>query len=91
MPGDPTYLTPRSRCSATRALSTQRLVFGSIDADPDRHDYALGEISNLAASITVKLSIMRHAGDGKRDMKGLRDLLQDYVDRVMAFAHGTER
>lgn len=39
----------------------------------------------------VRLTVMRHAGSGKRDFAGLCDVLQDYVDRVMAFAHATQQ
>ncbi|WP_275198481.1 hypothetical protein [Bradyrhizobium sp. CSA207] len=41
----------------------------------------------MAASILVKLMVMRHAGDGKRDIAGLRELLQQYVNDVMALAN----
>ncbi len=58
---------------------------------PTAQDMALAEIDDLASSIKVKLTIMRHAGRSPRDIAGLRDALQDYVDRVMRFAHETEK
>jgi len=39
----------------------------------------------------VKLTVMRHAGDRDRDIAGLRQLLQEYVDLVMAFARDVGR
>ena len=44
-------------------------------------------IENTASSIRVKLTTIRYSADAGRDLAGLRQLLQDYVDRVMAFAH----
>ncbi len=35
----------------------------------------------------MKLTVMRHAGAGKQDIAGLRDLLQQYVNEVMALAN----
>ncbi len=58
---------------------------------PTPQDADLAEISNLANSVMVRLMVLRHAGGGKRDFAGLREVLQDYIDRVMAFAHATER
>jgi hypothetical protein len=57
---------------------------------PTAQDQALAEIDDIANSIKVKLTIMRHAGKGARDFTGLRDVLQQYVNKVMAFARSTE-
>ncbi len=58
---------------------------------PTAQDRALAEIDDMAASIKVRLTTMRYAGKEKRDIAGLHDLLQHYVEQVMHFAHQTER
>ncbi len=58
---------------------------------PTAQDQSLAEIDDIANSVKVKLTVMRHAGRGHRDISGLRDQLQEYVDKVMQFAHETER
>jgi hypothetical protein len=58
---------------------------------PGPADAALSDIENCASSIRVKLTVMRHAGDRDRDIAGLRQLLQEYVDLVMAFARDVGR
>jgi hypothetical protein len=57
---------------------------------PTEFDHHLGEIDNLANTVKVRLMTMRHAGSASRDFAGLRDVLQEYVEAVMEFAHGTE-
>ncbi|WP_315766180.1 MULTISPECIES: hypothetical protein [unclassified Bradyrhizobium] len=58
---------------------------------PTRQDYALRDIENLAANVIVRLTTMRYAPKNtKRDVAGLRELLQQYVDAVMALAHESE-
>jgi hypothetical protein len=52
---------------------------------PGPADAALADIENAASCIRVKLTTIRYCAD--RDLAGLRQLLQDYVDLVMAFAH----
>ncbi|WP_316205386.1 hypothetical protein [Bradyrhizobium sp. SZCCHNS3004] len=60
-------------------------------AIPTRQDYALREIENLAANVIVRLTTMRYSPKHtKRDVAGLRELLQQYVDAVMALAHESE-
>jgi hypothetical protein len=60
-------------------------------AIPTQQDQSLAEISDLAACIQAKLSIMRHAGkNGCRDYAGLRNQLQEFVNKAMAFARATE-
>lgn len=58
---------------------------------PTRADHDLADIDNLANVIRGRLTTMRYAGKAVRDFAGLRDALQEYVDQVMAFAHGTEQ
>jgi hypothetical protein len=60
-------------------------------AIPSPADADIAEIENLSNAIRGKLTIMRHAGKAPRDFAGLRDVLQEYVDRVMEFARSTER
>jgi hypothetical protein len=60
-------------------------------AIPTRADHDLAEIENLSNAIRGKLTVMRFAGKAPRDFAGLRDVLQEYVDRVMAFARSTEQ
>jgi hypothetical protein len=52
---------------------------------PTPFDHRLAEIDDLAAAVMIKLRTIRHAGDA-RDVSGLRELLQTYVDQVMALA-----
>ncbi|NPV22131.1 hypothetical protein [Bradyrhizobium aeschynomenes] len=55
---------------------------------PTRQDYALRDVENLAANVIVRLTTMRYAPkDTKRDVAGLREVLQQYVDAVMELAH----
>jgi hypothetical protein len=53
---------------------------------PGPIDAAIADIENVAASVLIKLRTMRYAGDSKRDIAGLRDLLQSYVDLCMTMA-----
>jgi hypothetical protein len=48
----------------------------------------VGEIDNAADNIVIKLRIMMRAAppDVRRHRPELRAMLQDYVNRVMAFA-----
>ncbi len=57
---------------------------------PTQADRDLGEIDDLAAGINTRLSVMRFAGKGARDYAGLRDQLQEFVDKVMQLAKGTQ-
>ncbi|MGJ4928613.1 hypothetical protein ACQR1I_14190 [Bradyrhizobium sp. HKCCYLS2038] len=60
-------------------------------AIPVRRDYALREVEDLAANVVVRLTTMRFLPKStKRDVAGLRETLQQYVDAVMAIAHETE-
>ena len=53
---------------------------------PTEHDLAIGEIEDVAASIRTTLTTLRYSGGGERAIAALRDLLQDYVTRVMKAA-----
>jgi len=53
---------------------------------PGPADAVLADIENTARSIRVKLTTIRYGDPAHRDIAGLRRLLQDYVDLVMAFA-----
>jgi hypothetical protein len=53
---------------------------------PGPADAVLADIENTASSIRVKLTTIRYGDPAHRDIAGLRRLLQDYVDLVMAFA-----
>lgn len=55
-------------------------------AIPTAFDHQLAEIENAASAVVIKLRTIHHAGAGHRDVAGLRDLLQSYVDQVMALA-----
>lgn len=54
-------------------------------AIPTQFDAQLAEIDDLAGCVMIKLRTLQHAG-GSRDIRGLRELLQTYVDQVMALA-----
>jgi hypothetical protein len=54
-------------------------------AIPTKFDAQLAEIDDLAGCVMIKLRTLQHAG-ASRDISGLRELLQNYVDRVMALA-----
>jgi hypothetical protein len=58
---------------------------------PTAQDQALSVINDMAASVQVKLTTMRYSGETERDISGLREMLQEYVDQVMAFAHAIDR
>jgi hypothetical protein len=53
---------------------------------PGPLDGALNDIENIASCIRVKLTTIRYSDAAHRDIAGLRQLLQEYVDLVMAFA-----
>ncbi|NPU12048.1 hypothetical protein HL666_14850 [Bradyrhizobium sp. 83002] len=58
---------------------------------PTRQDYALRDVENLAANVVVRLTTMRYAPKNtNRDVAGLREVLQQYVNAVMALAHEAE-
>ena len=58
---------------------------------PVKADYQLRDIENLAANVVTRLTTMRYAPKNtKRDVAGLRELLQQYVNAVMALAHDAE-
>jgi hypothetical protein len=56
---------------------------------PTSQDYALAEIDDIASGIKTRLTTFRYAGRGERDIGALRDQLQDFVNKVMAFARST--
>ena len=56
---------------------------------PTKFDGQLGEIENLAGCITTKLSILHRAGP-KRDATELRELLEEFVNKVIATAKGDQ-
>ncbi|WP_315720148.1 MULTISPECIES: hypothetical protein [unclassified Bradyrhizobium] len=59
---------------------------------PTRQDYAMRDVEDLAANVVVRLTTMRFLPKNtKRDVAGLRETLQQYVNAVMAMAHETER
>jgi hypothetical protein len=58
---------------------------------PGPADAALADIANTAACIRVKLTTIRYGAEAGRDIAGLRQLLQDYVNLVMAFAHDVDK
>jgi hypothetical protein len=60
-------------------------------AIPGRADAALAEVENCASSIRVKLTTIQYGDPAHRDIAGLRQLLQDYVDMVMKFAKDVGR
>ena len=53
---------------------------------PGPVDAALSDIENAASSIRVKLTTIQYGDPARRDIAGLRHLLQTYVDMVMKFA-----
>jgi len=55
-------------------------------AIPGPSDAALADIENTGSSIRVKLTTIQYGVPAHRDIAGLRQLLQDYVDMVMKFA-----
>ena len=55
-------------------------------AMPGRAEAALADIENTASSIMAKLTTIRYGDPEHRDIAGLRHLLQNYVNSVMAFA-----
>jgi hypothetical protein len=58
---------------------------------PGPADAALSDIENCASSIRVKLTTIQYGDPTHRDIADLRQLLQDYVDLVMAFARDVGR
>jgi hypothetical protein len=57
---------------------------------PTRFDRKLGDLDDLNGVVMTKLRTIRHAGDAC-DLGGLRELLQTYVDAVMALAKDVGR
>jgi hypothetical protein len=55
-------------------------------AIPTAFDGKLAEIENAASCVLIKLRTLHHAGGPDGDIAGLRELLQAYVDQVMALA-----
>jgi hypothetical protein len=55
-------------------------------AIPTAFDGQLAEIENAASCVLIKLRTLHHAGGADHDITGLRELLQAYVDQVMALA-----
>ena len=51
---------------------------------------AMAEVEDLAALVIVRLTTLQTC-PGKKDLSGLRDVLQQFVDRVMDLAHSTEQ
>jgi hypothetical protein len=58
---------------------------------PGPSDAAIADIENTASSIRVKLTTIQYGDPERRDIAGLRQLLQDYVDMVMKFAKDVGR
>jgi hypothetical protein len=58
---------------------------------PGPADAALADIEDLSSSIRVKLTTIQFGDPAHRDIAGLRQLLQQYVDMVMAFARDVGR
>ena len=54
-------------------------------AIPTKFDGQLAEIEDMAGCVMIKLRTM-HRAKGESDIAGLRELLQQYVDHVMAVA-----
>jgi hypothetical protein len=52
---------------------------------PTPYDRSLGEIDDLHGCVLIKLRTLQHAGAG-HGVTGLRELLQTYVDQVLALA-----
>ncbi|MGJ4957745.1 hypothetical protein ACQR1H_19030 [Bradyrhizobium sp. HKCCYLRH2015] len=49
------------------------------------------DVEDLAANVVVRLTTMRFLPKNtKRDVAGLRETLQQYVNAVMAIAHETQ-
>lgn len=57
---------------------------------PTAKDYALKDIDELMSSVTTRLTTLRHT-PGRKDITGLRDVLQQLVTKVMAYAHDCEQ
>jgi hypothetical protein len=57
---------------------------------PTAQDHLLGEIDDLHAGILVSLRVWMRAGPD-RDTKRIREGLQDYVDKVVAFTNGGDQ
>ena len=56
-------------------------------AIPTKFDGQLAVIENAASCVMIKLRTLHHAGNGgHRDITGLRELLQAFVNQVMALA-----
>jgi hypothetical protein len=51
----------------------------------------VADIENTASSIRVKLTTIQYGDPAHRDIAGLRQLLQNYVNLVMAFAKDVGR
>jgi hypothetical protein len=61
---------------------------------PLRQHFAVGQFGIAAlgeTAIRVKLTTIRYGDPAHRDITGLRQLLQQYVDMVMAFARDVGR
>ncbi|MGJ4889009.1 hypothetical protein ACQR1Y_12485 [Bradyrhizobium sp. HKCCYLRH3099] len=57
---------------------------------PTAKDYELKAIDELMANVTTRLVTLRHT-PGKKDVTGLRDVLQELVTKVMSYAHSCEQ
>jgi hypothetical protein len=53
---------------------------------PTAHDRSLAKIDDLHGCVLIKLRTLQHAGAAGHGVTGLRELLQTYVDQVMALA-----
>ncbi|WP_316159797.1 hypothetical protein [Bradyrhizobium sp. SZCCHNRI20481] len=58
-------------------------------AIPTAKDYELRAIDEIMANVATRLVTLRHT-PGRKDVAGLRKVLQDLVDKVMAYAHDCE-
>lgn len=65
---------------------TSKFSRSNLMAIPTKFDSQLAEIENAANCVLIRLRTLHHAAGANRDISGLRELLQAYVDQVMALA-----
>jgi hypothetical protein len=95
------YSVPKFTKTASELFMAARSRFGDMacwdlklyctDMIPGPSDAALADIENTAGSIRVKLTTIQYGDPAHRDIAGLRQLRQDYVDMVMKFAKDVGR
>ncbi|WP_316174705.1 MULTISPECIES: hypothetical protein [unclassified Bradyrhizobium] len=59
-------------------------------AIPTAKDFELRAIDEIMANVATRLVTLRHT-PGRKDVPGLRVVLQTLVDKVMAYAHDCEQ